>query len=127
MADINRETEEKTMNVKIQTQGFELTPAIAAQVHERVSETLRRYADEIIAVDVYLKDLNGPKGGEDKQAGIRVQLRYLAPITVTSVDDDLYKAIRRSAKRSRRAVRRSSGKFRRIRRRGLQHLATAES
>jgi ribosome-associated translation inhibitor RaiA len=124
--DINGDTEEKTMNVKIQTQGFGLTPAIAAQVHKQVSGTLERYANDIIAVDVYLKDLNGPKGGEDKQAGIRVQLRHLAPITVISIDDDLYKAIGRSAKRTRRAVRRSASKFRRIRRRGLQHLAMAE-
>ena len=113
------------MNVNIQTQGFEITPPIAARVHEKVNATLGRYADEIVAVDVFLRVLNGPKGGEDKQAGIRVQLRHLAPITVISVDDDLYKAIVRSARRTRRAVRRSSSKFRRIRRRGLHHVATA--
>ena len=114
------------MKVRIQTQGFELTPAIAARVHEQVNGILRRYADEVLAIDVYLKDLNGPKGGLDKQAGIRLQVRHLPPISVISVEDDLYKAIDRSARRSRRAVRRSTSKFRRIRRRGLHHLVAAE-
>jgi len=114
------------MKVRIQTQGFTLTPPIAARVHQQINGTLKRYADEIIAVDVFLKDLNGPKGGEDKQAGIRLQLRYLAPVTVISVHDDLYKAIDRSARRSRRAVRRSTTRFRRIRRRSLHHLVTVE-
>ena len=113
------------MNVRIQTQGFSLTPAIAARIHRQVNQTLRRYDEEIIAVDVYLKDLNGPKGGKDKQAGIRLQVRHRAPIAVISVEDDLYKAIDRSARRSRRAVRRSTSKFRRIQRRGLHHLVTA--
>ena len=114
------------MNVRIQTQGFTLTPAIAARVHEQIKGTLERYVDDVIAVDVYLRDLNGPKGGEDKQAGIRLQLRHVAPVTIISVDNDLYRAISRSARRSRRAVRRSTSKFRRIRRRGLHHLVMAE-
>lgn len=111
------------MDVRIQTQGFSLTPPIGARVHKQLRQTLRRYADDIISVDVYLKDLNGPKGGEDMQAGIRLQLRYRAPITVLTTHSDLYKAIDLSARRARRTVRRSVSKFRRLRRRGLHHVA----
>ena len=109
------------MNVRIQTQGFAVTPPIGARVHERFGQALDRYADELIDVDVFLKDVNGPKGGNDKQVTVRLQIRRLAPLTISTTHHDLYRAIDVSAKRSRRAVRRAVKKKKLIRRRGLQY------
>ena len=53
------------MNVKLQTQGFALTPGIGSRVHERVDKALDRYSEDIVSVDVFLKDVNGPKGGDE--------------------------------------------------------------
>ena len=115
------------MNVNVQTQGFDLTPAIGSRVHGQVNNALRRYAKDIVSVDVFLRDINGPKGGPDKQAGIRLQIRHLAPITVISTHADLYRAIDLSIRRSARSARRSISRFRRIRRRGLDQLVMAKS
>lgn len=112
-------------NVRVQAQGFKLTPPIGARVHDRLDGLLTRYGDEVISVDVYLKDLNGPKGGYDKQVLIRVQLRHLAPMSITTTHTDLYKAIDVCARRSFRSVRRMIRRKKMIRRSGLQYLASA--
>lgn len=114
------------MNVRIQTQGFTVTPPIGARVHERFGHALDRYADELIDIDVFLKDVNGPKGGDDKQVTVRLRIRHLAPFTISTTHHDLYKAIDASARRARRMVRRTVQKKKLIRRRGLHYtLATS--
>ncbi len=95
------------MNIRIQAQGFALTPAIAARVHDKVGRALDRYSSEIMSVDVYLKDVNGPKGGSDKHALVKTQLRYRSPSMVESAHSDLYAAIDQSARRTRRAVKKT--------------------
>ena len=94
------------MQIRIQTQGFDLTPAIAAWTHERVAGALERFAHEVSSVDVYLKDINGPRGGDDKLALVRVQSRAAAPVFVESTHSDLYAAIDRSSQRVKRSFRR---------------------
>ena len=76
--------------------------------------SLKRLADDVVSVDVFLKDLNGPKGGIDKQAVIRVHLRQRRDIAIETVHENLGAAIRIGAKRAKRAVRRSLRKARRI-------------
>ena len=77
------------MNVRIQTQGFTVTPPIGAWVHERLDPALGRYADELIDVDVFLKGVNGPGGGIDKQVTARLHLRHLAPMVISTKNRDL--------------------------------------
>ena len=95
------------MNVRIQTQGFSLTPAIGAHVHKQMQATLLRYAGEVMSADVFLKDLNGPRGGHDKQAIVRLQLRRNGSFAVSTTHEDLYKAIDLSARRAHRTVRKT--------------------
>lgn len=95
------------MNIRINSQGFSLTTAIANNVHERLSRAFQRFADDIVAVDVYLKDINGPRGGADKQASVRVKLRNQITVFVDSVRDNLYAAIGDASRRAKRAVKRS--------------------
>ena len=95
------------MNVSIEVQGFSLTGPIEARVRRRASAALGRYDVETTAVDVFLRDVNGPRGGKDKTALVRVSLRRRPPVVVESASDDLYAAIDASMRRSRRAVRRA--------------------
>ncbi len=95
------------MNIRINSQGFTLTTSIADSVHERLAWAFRQFAEEIVAVDVYLKDINGPRGGADKQASVRVQLRNQNTVFVDSVRENLYAAIGDASRRAKRAVKRS--------------------
>ncbi len=91
---------------------------LSRELDEFVGTTLRgslqRLADDVVSVDVFLQDLNGPKGGIDKQATIRIHLRGRREVAVETVHDNLAAAVRVGAKRAKRAVRRSLRKRRRI-------------
>ena len=102
------------MHIKIQSQGFELTAGIEARVQQQLHRALNRFGDDVLAVDVYLSDVNGPRGGSDKKALMRASLRGLPPISVSTEHSDLYVAINRSAKRTQRTLRRALRKSRRI-------------
>ena len=115
------------MKLRVHSQGFDLTPAIAARVHKRLDTLQARFAEELINIDVYLKDLNGPKGGYDKQVIIRVHLRHRAPFSISTTHTDLYKAIDVCARRCARSVNRNVSRQRLIRRRGLHQIATANA
>ena len=120
------------MQIRVETQGFTITPPIGARTHQQVGHALQRYAEHVMGVDVYLKDTNGPKGGEDKQVYVRVSLKHRAPVVITTTHGDLYRGIDLAAKRVRRAVRRSLGRSRllvrhaRRRSRGIGAWQTAE-
>ncbi len=98
------------MDIRIQSQGFTLTPTIGARVHEQIGKALDRYADKILSIDTILTDVKSADGADDKTAVVRVQLRHRAPVMIETTTRDLYKAIDATARRSRRAVRRAIGR-----------------
>ena len=108
------------MNITTRAQDFEMTAAIDQFVRDHVSTTLERLSEDILSVDVFLKDANGPKGGVDKQALIRVRLRNRQVIALETTHDNLYAAIKRGSKRTKRTVHRHLRKSRRIQKRRMQ-------
>ena len=55
------------MHAKIQSQGFEVTAAIEAKVRRQLNRALDRFGADILAVDVFLSDVNGPRGEATKK------------------------------------------------------------
>ena len=102
------------MNITTRAQGFELTRAIDRFVRTQLQNALARIDDDVIAIDVHMRDTNGPRGGVDKQVLIRVRLRNRQRIALLTTHEDLYAAIGKGVKRTKRAVRRQSQKYRRI-------------
>ena len=111
------------MNITSRAQGFELSSAIDTFVRDEVRSALERFTEEIVSVDVFMKDTNGPKGGIDKQVVMRVQMRGRQQITLQTTREDLYVAVRISIKRAKRAVRRNLRKARRFEKLSLRRLA----
>lgn len=112
------------MNISIKAQGFDVTAAIDAFVREEVRLTLARYADDIVSVDIFLKDTNGPKGGVDKQVLMHIHLRGLRPLALLTTREDLYGAIKLASKKAKRVVRRNLRKSRRFEKLSLRRLVT---
>ena len=75
------------MNITTTTQNFDSSVALDTFVRSRLRNALTRLDADIIAIDVFMKDVNGPKGGVDKQALIRVQLRKSRQIDKQRVSD----------------------------------------
>lgn len=108
------------MNITTRAQDFETTNAIDQFVREQVRASLQRFGEEIMAVDVFMKDTNGPKGGIDKQALIRVRLRNRQVIALQTAHENLYAAIKKGSKRTRQAVRRHLRKSRRVKKQRMR-------
>jgi ribosome-associated translation inhibitor RaiA len=102
------------MDITTRAQDFEMSQAIDRFVREQVRAALWRLREDIIAVDVFMKDSNGPKGGIDKQALIRVRLRNRQVIALETEHENLYAAVKKGAKRTKQAVRRHLRKSQRI-------------
>ncbi len=102
------------MHTRIMTTGMNLSRANRRFIHERLRATLGRHADELQHVDVFLKDLNGPKGGRDTSARLRVRLSNGRVVTVEDVRDALEAAMTRASQRMGFAIRRAMEENRQI-------------
>ncbi len=112
------------MNINCSATGFDVTGAIDLCVRNELSSALQRFSENVVAVDVFMKDSNGPKGGVDKHVLIRVRLRNRHRVVLEVAHENLYAAIKIAARKARRAVRRRLRRSGRIVRRRWEHYAT---
>lgn len=111
------------MNITTRAQDFEMSQAIDQFARDQVRAALQRFSEDITAVDVFMKDCNGPKGGVDKQVLIRVRLRNRQAIALETAHENLYAAVKNGCKRTRRTVRRQLRKAQRIQKQRMrEHL-----
>jgi len=101
------------MNANVETQGFEVTPALRAWVLNELEMSLGRYRQDVRRIDVNLLKAKGPEGGKGMAAGITVFLKHRAPVRIATINTDMYAAIAISAMRAQTAVQRSLSKKRR--------------
>lgn len=102
------------MIISTSSHNVQLTDSVDECVQRSVESALHRFSDDIMSVDVFLQDINGPKGGVDKAVKIRVDIRGGKLVVVETVDENLYAAIRKGSKRAKRAVRRQLGRSNQI-------------
>ena len=111
------------MNITTRAQDFEMSTSIDQFVRDQLRTTLHRFSENILAVDVFMKDTNGPKGGVDKQALIRVRLRNRQVIALETAHENLYAAVKKGSRRTKRAVHRHLRKSHRIQKQRMRdHL-----
>lgn len=110
------------MRIYTRTHGFELTAEIDAHVRKHLARNLARAEKHIIAVDVSLGDVNGPKGGADKKAMVCVRLTSRLVVRLEVVHADLYAAIALASRKAKRAVKRTLRKHKRIEKSDLREL-----
>jgi putative sigma-54 modulation protein len=92
------------MNIKLQTQGFSLTNAIDRYARRRISFAIGNRFDQVRRVNVWLSDINGPRGGKDKRCLIQVGLAGGPDVVIDDTELDLYKAIDRASDRIRHTI-----------------------
>jgi ribosomal subunit interface protein len=109
------------VNITISAQGFEISAPLRSHVRARLDAGLGRFDTHIVAVDVFLRDINGPKGGHDKLTRVRVRLRDRHIVAVDSTRSDMYASAALAVRRAKRAVKRALKKQQRV---DKQRLAT---
>jgi putative sigma-54 modulation protein len=116
------------MRVEIRRRRLEITDGLLTHIERRLRTALRRFARRVGSVWVYLRDVNGPRGGADKRCRIVIDLRPGGRAVTTGAGPDPYAVVARTAARSARTVKRhlkrGVGRRRRPRRAG-RRLRTA--
>ncbi len=102
------------MKLTIRARHLDLSPELRDQIHRRLHFALGRLAGEIDAVDVTISDLNGPKGGADKQCRVRIRGRSLGAIVIEHVGSEILPVLSLAADRAERAVVRALARRRRF-------------
>ena len=92
------------MKIDIRGRHVELTETLLAHTERRLRFALSRFGQRIRHVTVQLTDLNGPRGGVDKQCRVTVTLSPSRRVMVEATDADLPTAIDRAADRVERSV-----------------------
>jgi hypothetical protein len=95
--------------------------AVSAEMRERVLQSLEAVLEPVrphlSAIDVYLTDVNGPKGGADKRCRLVAHLPASRPVVVSRTARSAEAAAGAAAARARRAVRSLRQRRRHCRRR----------
>ena len=110
------------MQISITGRQVKLHPDTVTAMERRLHFSLSRFAHAISGVTVRISDVNGPKGGHDKECLIVVRLRQGGEVVVQGNGDDAMAVLNQCADRVSRAVareldRRRSTPIRAVRRR----------
>jgi len=92
------------MELEIRRQDAHLDEAMREFVERRITFALGPFENQVSRVNVSLDDINGPRGGVDKQCRILVSLRGGLTVKVEDVDVDMASAVGRAADRVSNAV-----------------------
>ena len=102
------------MQTIIQSNDFELTHALDHFIKANVEKSMSACAAQVERLTVRIKDINGPKGGYDKECCVEVTLANYSPIVVSKRSSDAYESIRKALGRASRTTLRKLGKRRAI-------------
>ncbi len=94
------------MRLEIRRRGAKVTEELRDYLKERLRLALGRFGRHIDLVRVYLRDVNGPRGGPGKKCRVVVELPPRGRVVVTGADTDIRAAITGTANRAGFAVKR---------------------
>jgi len=109
------------MWLEVTGSGVEVSVALRDYIRRRLEFALGRFVRRIDRVSVRVADVNGPRGGVDKQCRVRVRLRGVSVVLVTEAHEELHAAIDRAAGRAGRTVARKLDRTRSARTLRISH------
>ena len=101
------------MVVRMTGSNISISDALNTYTERRLRSVMSKAFNE---VDVRLTDVNGPRGGVDKECSIRVKLHNAGVVFVRAIGEDAYATVDKAASRLKLAVARRMGRSRAIRR-----------
>ncbi len=84
------------MRSLVKARNMALTDSVKAYVERRIEFTFSRSQHVIQSLTVTLADINGPKGGNDKQCKVLVRVNGLPDLVIVDRQVDLHHAIDRA-------------------------------
>ncbi len=98
------------MNIDIQSPDFVITESIKRFVINEAEKHLSAVADHVNKVVIHVRDINGPKGGEDKECKVELLMYEMPSIVLKKRSSDAYMAIKKAITRASRCGLRTLGK-----------------
>ncbi|MCA9680293.1 MAG: HPF/RaiA family ribosome-associated protein [Myxococcales bacterium] len=95
------------MKIDVRSRGLDAADALREHTLRRIRSHLHRFHDRLTAVEVRLGDVNGPRGGVDKQCRITVRGPGLGAATLDELHGDPFAAIDVAVRRIAYAVSRT--------------------
>lgn len=92
------------MKLDIRTRHLALTPQAREEMERRITTALARISPWIRAVVVKITDVNGPKGGPDKQVHLRIRGRSIPSIVVEHLGTDTFATVGLAVERAVQAI-----------------------
>ncbi|ADO73699.1 ribosome hibernation-promoting factor, HPF/YfiA family [Stigmatella aurantiaca] len=108
------------MKVLMRGVHLSLSDGLKAYVDEHLVAHIERFADdEASEIDIALVDINGPKGGVDKECRVTMRMPGLEAVHVTETAETLHQAIDATRDRLEKALKRSIERRRSVATQGL--------
>lgn len=114
------------MSIELVDRSGEMNETLKQLAERRLEFALSNYEDRIQSVSVVINDLNGPRGGIDKEVRVCVRMKRQGEIVVTDRDSDLAASLSRAAARCGRAVARSVQRTQKPRRQDQRRSTAAQ-
>ena len=92
------------MNIEIHGQHVTLSQTLKAHIEQKLQFSLNRFEQHISKVCVSLADVNGPRGGLDKQCTLQVSLAKMSDVVIKDTQITLSLAVDRARQRAGRSV-----------------------
>lgn len=93
------------MRLEIHGQKVPVSAKLESHIERRLHYALDRLAPRITSVSVYVEDVNGPKGGVDKQCRILAQVKPSGKVIVKETGEDAFQSVSLAAEKIGRAIR----------------------
>ena len=100
------------MNLTIHHPGLSVPPSLSARIEQHLRFALRRFAHRVASATVRIRDLNGPRGGIDKELRVRLDLSGARAVQVVERCADLLAGASAAARRVSRVVARAIARAR---------------
>ncbi|MEN9579090.1 MAG: hypothetical protein RJA70_2099 [Pseudomonadota bacterium] len=92
------------MKIDIRFRNLQASDSLREHALRRVHFHLSRFGQEVGSVCVRIGDVNGPKGGLDKQCHVTLRGPSLSSIVIDELREDAYLAVEVAIERASRAV-----------------------
>jgi ribosome-associated translation inhibitor RaiA len=80
-------------------QGVSMSPALEEHINRQLQRVDRRFGERLTRIEVYLTDVNGPKGGLNKLCKLEARPRGGDPLMAELLQEDAYDAVSGAVKR----------------------------
>ena len=80
-------------------QGVSISPALREHINKQLRSVDGRFGERLTRIEVYLTDVNGPKGGLNKQCKLEARPRGGDPLLAELLHEDAYDAVSGAVKR----------------------------